>query len=382
MSYFVGIDLGTQSVKVGIYNETGKQLSIKSLSYQILTPKTGFAEQDPDDWWEKTAKAMKEALNSLPKKDIKAIGLSGQMHGPVMLNKNLNPIYPAVIWADQRSQNETEFIRSKFGDKLGDICGSDIATGFMASTLLWFQKNRPDIFEKIYQVVLPKDYLKIKMGLPVSTDYSDAAATLLFNINTHNWSEEIIKELGFNLSIFPSLSPSSEIIGQLGNKIKKFLGIQGECWVIAGASDQACATIGNGITKEGEILINIGTGGQVLSMLNNPVHDPLLRTHTFCHVSEDSWYIMGAILAAGLSLNWFKSSILDNNEKVIYSFKDLDQIAINSKPGSEDLYFLPYLVGERTPHMNPFARGAFLNLHIIHKRGDFVRSILEGVSYS
>lgn len=384
MSYFIGIDLGTQSVKVGIYDERCKQLSIESSNYQIMTPKTGFAEQDPDDWWEKTIEALKRAISSLPKgaiKDIKAIGLSGQMHSPVMLDKNLKPIYPAVIWADQRSQNEAQFIRDSLGDKLGEICGSDIATGFMASTLLWFKNNRSDIFKKIHRVVLPKDYLKIKMGFPASTDYSDASATLLFNIRTREWSEEILKTLDFDPSIFPPLYHSSSIVGQLGSETKEILGVQGECWVVAGASDQSCAIIGNGVIQKGEILVNIGTGGQVISVIDNPVYDPLLRTHTFCHVFENSWYIMGAMLSAGLSLSWFKSSILDNN-KVIYSFEDLDQEATNAKLGSEGLYFLPYLVGERTPHMNPFARGAFLNLHITHERADLVRSILEGVSYA
>lgn len=378
MEQFLGIDLGTQGVKVVGWDEEGNFLGSTSREYPILTPQIGFAEQNPEIWWEKTKEAIKELVNLIPQVNVKAIGFSGQMHGTVIIDDNLKPLYPAIIWADQRSHQEVKIIREKLEDKLATICGSDVATGFMAPTLLWLKENQREIFNRIRWAILPKDYLKIKMGLTPSTDVADASSTLLFNIRKRNWSEEVLEILGLNDNIFPPVYESTQVIGQMKEEVKEELGLKGEVLLVAGAGDQHCAALGNGITEEGELLITIGTGGQVFTPLCEPLVDDKLRIHTFCHAIPGFWHLLGATLCAGLALSWFKKSVLDSPLQA-FDFKELDQEAQKVEAGSHGLLFLPYLIGERTPYMDPRARGSFLNLHLTHGRAHFIRAIMEGV---
>ena len=379
MSCFIGIDLGTQSVKVVMYDEAGHLLSWAQRDYPISTPQIGYAEQEPEEWWKLTFSALQEVIHQTSEREIKALSFSGQMHGLVMVDKHCKPVCPAIIWADQRSEKEVIQIREKFGPRLATIAGSDIATGFMAASLLWVKKNYPELYDKIAKVMLPKDYLKIKLGLSPSSDVADAASTLLFDINQRSWSEEIIKELDFKSSLFPSIYESAQVIGQVSPSVQKELGITGDALVIAGAGDQHCAALGNGIINEGEVLITIGTGGQVFTPILQPIVDAQLRIHTFCHAVPQTWHWLGASLCAGLSLSWFKKSVLDNNHYT-FDYPTLDEEAVRVTPGSNGLVFLPYLIGERTPHRDSLARGAFINLHLTHQRGDLARAIMEGVS--
>ena len=379
MSSFIGIDLGTQSVKVVLYDEAGHLLSLAQRDYPILTPQLGFAEQEPEEWWKQTFSALQEVIHSAPNREIKAVSFSGQMHGLVMLDKNYKPVCPAIIWADQRSEKEVHFIREKLGPRLAPIAGSDIATGFMAASLCWIKKHRPESYKKTHWVMLPKDYLKIKLGLAPSSDVADAASTLLFDINSRNWSEEIINKLDLKPSLFPPIFESAHIIGSISSSVQRELDISGEALVIAGAGDQHCAALGNGIINEGEVLITIGTGGQVFTAIQKPIVDSQLRIHTFCHAVPQTWHLLGASLCAGLSLSWFKKSILDNNHYT-FDYSSLDEEATRGIAGTNGLVFLPYLIGERTPHRDSLARGAFINLHLTHQRGDMVRAIMEGVS--
>lgn len=380
MEYFLGIDLGTQSVKVICYDENGSLVALTSREYPILTPSPGQAEQNPETWWEKTREALQEVLAKLPEPNIKALSFSGQMHGTVMLDEHLRPLYPAIIWADQRSHKEAQYIREKAGEHLRTLAGSDVATGFMATTLLWVQANLPEVYRKIRFVLLPKDYLKVKMGLPPSTDVADASSTLLFNIRLRNWSEEILAALGFDRTVFPPAYESTQVVGEIGTKIKEELGMRGSCLVVAGAGDQHCASLGNGITEEKELLVTIGTGGQVFTPVTEPLVDEKLRIHTFCHAIPGFWHLLGATLCAGLALSWFKKSVLDS-APYAFDFWNLDQEAQKIEAGCNGLLFFPYLIGERTPYMDPHARGAFLNLHLTHQRGHFVRAIMEGVGF-
>ena len=362
-----------------MYDEAGHLLSLAQRDYPLLTPQIGFAEQDPEEWWKQTFSALQEVLYSVSNREIKAISFSGQMHGLVMLDNNYKSVCPAIIWADQRSEKEVHFIREKLRSRLAPIAGSDIATGFMGASLFWVKNNRPDLYNKTRWVMLPKDYLKIKLGLPPSSDVADAASTLLFDINQRNWSEEIIKELDLKSSLFPPIYESAQIIGQVSPSVQKELGITGDAFVIAGAGDQHCAALGNGIINEGEVLITIGTGGQVFTAIQKPIVDSLLRIHTFCHAVPQTWHLLGASLCAGLSLSWFKKSVLDNNHHT-FDYSTLDEEAARGIAGTNGLIFLPYLIGERTPHRDSLARGAFINLHLTHQRGDMVRAIMEGVS--
>ncbi|MCX7667930.1 MAG: FGGY family carbohydrate kinase, partial [Atribacterota bacterium] len=220
MGFFLGIDLGTQSVKVICLDEKGQLRGVASRDYPILTPQPGFAEQNPETWWEKTKEAVKEIAQQLPEPDIKALSFSGQMHGTVMLNEKLEPAYPAIIWADQRSYKEAQMIREKLRQYLETTTGSDIATGFMAATLAWVKDNLPEIYRQIQWVLLPKDYLKVRMGLPPSTDVADASSTLLFDIRTRSWSKPMIDALGFDIKFFPPLYESNQVIGSIKEEIK------------------------------------------------------------------------------------------------------------------------------------------------------------------
>lgn len=380
MEYFLGIDLGTQSVKVVCYDGEGNFVALSSREYPILTPTPGYAEQNPETWWEKTKEAIREVLQKLPEPNIHALSFSGQMHGTVMLDEHLTPLYPAIIWADQRSHSEARYIREKAHEYLRTIAGSDIATGFMAATLLWVRNNLPEVYRKIRFVLLPKDYLKVKMGLPPSTDVADASATLLFNIRLRNWSEELLALLGLDRVIFPPVHESTQVIGEVARTVQEDLGMKGRCLVVAGAGDQHCAALGNGITEEGELLLTIGTGGQVFTPLTRPLVDEELRIHTFCHAVPGFWHLLGATLCAGLSLSWFKKSILDTDTHV-FDVASLDQEAQKAEAGCNGLLFFPYLIGERTPYMDPHARGAFVNLHLTHQRRHFIRAIMEGVGF-
>ncbi|MCX6090989.1 MAG: xylulokinase [Candidatus Atribacteria bacterium] len=381
MALFLGIDLGTQSVKVAVFDEEGRFLSCTSREYPILTPQTGYAEQEPDIWWEKTVDAVREGMETLPEKNVRAISFSGQMHGMVLLDETLRPLCPSIIWCDQRSFREVEDIRERLGHRLAELAGSDIFTGFMAASFLWVKNHRPEVYRKIRWCMLPKDYLKIKMGLAPSSDVADASDTLLFDINTRHWSEEIIEALELDPSFFPPLHESSDVIGVLSQKTKEELGIMGEALVIAGAGDQHCAALGNGLSQEGDTLITIGTGGQVFTSISTPVKDPDLRIHTFCHAIPHTWHLLGASLCAGLSLSWFKKSVLDQANHPFH-YSELDQEAEKVPAGGDGLLFLPYLIGERTPYKDSFARGAFLNLHLTHQRGHFIRAIMEGVGFA
>lgn len=379
MEYFLGIDLGTQSVKVVCYDEEGNFVALASREYSILTPTPGYAEQHPETWWEKTREAIQEVLATLPEPTIRALSFSGQMHGTVMLDESLVPLYPAIIWADQRSHQEAREIREKVGEYL-KLAGSDVATGFMAATLLWVRRNLPDVYRRVRFVLLPKDFLKVKLGLPPTTDVADASSTLLFNIRLRNWSEEILAALGLDRAIFPPVHESTQVIGQVARNVREELGMKGPCLVVAGAGDQHCAALGNGVTDEGELLVTIGTGGQVFTPITQPLVDAKLRIHTFCHAVPGFWHLLGATLCAGLSLSWFKKSILDSGTHV-FDFRNLDQEAQKVDAGCNGLLFFPYLIGERTPYMDPHARGAFVNLHLTHQRGHFVRAIMEGVGF-
>ncbi|MDK2896681.1 MAG: xylulokinase [Candidatus Atribacteria bacterium] len=381
MDSFLGIDLGTQSVKVVAYDEQGNFQAVAQREYPILTPEPGFAEQDPEIWWEKTREAIIEITSAQPEIRVKGLSFSGQMHGLVILGEDLRPLYPAIIWADQRSKEESKYIREHLGDKLVTVCGSNIFTGFMASSLLWVKENLPEVYQKARWVLLPKDYLKIKLGFSPSSDVADASSTLLFDINLRNWSFDIISQLELNPSLFPPVFESTHPLGPLSQKMKDELNLQGEATVVAGAGDQPCAALGNGITDPGELLLTIGTGGQIFSLLDKPAVDSQLRVHTFCHALPGQWHLLGATLSAGLSLSWFKKSVLDSSE-FQFDFQKLDEEARAVPPSAEGLLFLPYLIGERTPHMDPYARGAFLNLHLTHSRAHLLRAIMEGVAFA
>lgn len=380
MTYLLGIDLGTSSVKAVLVDEKGSLLAIGQEEYVFDIPREGWAEQDPDVWWKATAVAIADALHvsCINPGDIACVGLAGQMHALVPLDQERLPVRKAIIWCDQRTMAQVEEIRRILGDeRLGEIAHSPIATGFQIASLLWMKEKEPDLYEKIATVILPKDYIRLKLTGDLSTDVTDAAATLALDSDAGTWSEEIIGSLGLRRDIYPGIFMPDAIAGEVSRNAAAQTGLKAGTKVVYGGADQVMQAIGNGIIRPGEVLVNIGTGGQVVSLLSEPIYDKRLRAHSFNFVWPHSWYFLGAALSSGLSLRWFRT-IVDRN----LSYGEIDKEVDSVPCGSEGLLFLPYLSGERTPCMDPHARGLFFGLTLNHTRWHLMRSVMEGVAYS
>jgi xylulokinase len=379
MSALLGIDLGTSSVKVVVYSTTGKILGLGSAEYPILTPQPGWAEQDPEHWWSATVQAVRSACSAAGKPEILAIGFSGQMHGPALLDKQNRLLGNAIIWADQRSGPLLDEIESLIGKKhLAEVCGTAPAAGFLIATLRWLQRYDPGRLEKIGAILLPKDYIRFRITGEVATDASDAAATGLFDVAQRIWAWEVIASLGLPRAIFPAIRDSAEVCGKLQPEPATELGLKPGIPVAAGSADQPAQAVGNGLIEPGQGSVTLGTGGQVFVPLAAPVFDSQGRLHTFCHALPSRWYLLGAMLSAGMALRWARHVLRCDQ----VSYRDLDQMAEAVPIGAEGLVFLPYLVGERSPLMDPHARGNFTGLTLRHDTGHLFRAVLEGIGYA
>lgn len=380
MSLLMGIDVGTSSVKTLIMDERGNVKAISQQEYVFDIPQEGYAEQCPEQWWQSTVYTIAQALkdSGAAPADIAAVGLSGQMHGMVALDKDGHPVRPAIIWCDQRSRAEVEFINEKLGkEQLGKVMRSPIATGFQTASVLWLKNNEPENYDNTQLFLTPKDYIRYRLTGTLGSESSDAAGTLAYDTANDCWAVEILDKLGLNVGKYPYTSHSCDIAGGITTIAAEETGLSADTKVIFGASDQVMQAIGNGIISPGDISSTIGTGGQLYAPLQNPIYDTELRTHTFCGPLKGSWFIMGATLCAGLSLRWLRDNILQG-----ISYGDMTEMARDVPMGSEGLWFLPYLSGERTPHVDPYARAMFFGLTLNHKRDHLMRSIMEGVVYS
>jgi len=376
----LGIDLGTSSVKAVVIDEGGTLLSTESIEYPIISPQPGWAEQDTRDWWEGTVRAVRKAAQGLEDR-VCAVGFSGQMHGTVLIDDNATPIGRAVIWADQRSVREVRDFTDALGDDvLARVAGTVPATGFMGPTLLWLKRNQPERLNATRFVMLPKDYIRLRMTGTIATEASDASSTALFDVRRRSWSEEIISMLGLPESLFPQVLDPSRVAGELRDDQARELGLHAGIPVVAGCADQVAQAVGNGLTEPGRGSVTIGSGGQIFIPLEAPVVNSALNLHVFCHAPGNRWYIMGAILTAGLSLRWFRD--LQNLSGRSGAYEHLSRIAAEVRPCSEGLIFLPYLAGERSPHMDPKARGSFAGLTMRHGTAHMARAIMEGVAFA
>ena len=381
MSYLLGLDLGTSSLKAAIIDPDGHLLGVAAGDYPIDQPLPGWAEQDPEAWWQAACRATRRALEqaAIPGEEVAAIGLSGQMHGTVLVGPDGLPTRPAIIWPDQRSSAEVVRALQAVGlPRLGRLAANRLATGFTAASLLWLSGHEPDLLAAADKVLLPKDYLRLRLTGEVATDVSDASATLLFDVARRRWSGELLNEWKLPQWLLPPVLESAAVAGQVRPEAAEALGVRAGTPVAAGAADQACQALGSGLLDPGLASCTIGTGGQLLTPLVTPSYDPQLRLHTFCHAVPNRWYCMGATLAAGLSLRWFREEFCPAQA----TFEELAEEAKGVPAGAEGLVFLPYLVGERTPHFDPQARGAFIGLTLRHGRGHAVRAIMEGVAYA
>jgi xylulokinase len=379
---FIGIDVGTSSVKAVSISAEGAVLSSADSPLSITIPRAGWSEQLPEDWWQSTIRAVNSVVSGLDSSvHIKAIGLSGQMHSMVALDKDGRVIRPAILWNDVRTSEQCELIRERVGDeRLRQLCGNPALEGFTATKLLWLRQNEPDNFEHLRKFVLAKDYVRFRMIGELATEPSDASGTLLFDIKNRSWSTVMCGLLDLDAGILPTLIESSGIVGKVTGIAARQLGIAEGTPVVGGGADNACAATGSGVVSPGTLLVSIGTSGVIVAPIAKPAMDPGMRIHSMAHVAPDLWYLMGVVLSAGAAFTWWRDSVAGAHAEL--GFDELVKAACGVSPGSDGLTFLPYLTGERTPHADATARGVFAGINAGHSRAHMTRSVLEGVSFA
>jgi len=386
MSVCIGIDVGTSGTKALAIDATGKILAEASASYPCHHPKPLWSEQDPEDWWQATIKVVRAVVKKAKLKPtaVAAIGLSGQMHGSVFLDRKNKVIRPAILWNDQRTAAECDEIEQRAGGRkrLIKMVANPALTGFTAPKILWLRNNEPRNFERTVKVLLPKDEIRRRLTGEFATEVSDASGMLLLDVVKRKWSKSLLSKLELDADLLATCYESEDITGTLTADTAKKLGLTTDCVVVGGAGDCAAGAIGNGIVRSGLLATSLGTSGVVFAHSDQPQFDPQGRLHTFCHAVRGKWHMMGVTLTAGGSLGWFQDELCQLAGGKTVSFETLTAEAEQTPPGAEGLQFLPYLSGERTPHLDPHARGAFIGLTLKHTRGHLVRSILEGVTYS
>jgi xylulokinase len=381
----LGIDLGTSSVKTVVVDvQSGAVISTASAGYPVHHPEPGAAEQDPEAWWQATIAAVKSAMSHAGSEiSIDAIGLSGQMHGTVLLAASGKPVGRAIIWSDTRSASSVrELTDSISRERLLAIAGSPLAAGFQAATIHWLRSHHPDLWNRTERVLLPKDYLRYRLTGGFFTDPSDAASTLLLDARTRAWSPELLQAAGVELNQLPVVAPSTAITGELTADAANALGLHAGIAVVGGAGDAAAAAVGAGVVDVSSLLLTLSTGTQALAPIVTPEVDLQGRIHTFCSAFEpggdaDGWNLMGATMSAGLALRWLREDLFLMSPDA--GFDDINAAA-DIPIGANGLLFLPYLTGERTPYMNANARGLFTGLGPEHQRAQLTRAVMEGVA--
>jgi xylulokinase len=380
MDVVLGIDVGTQSCKCVALDAAGKLCGVGQQRYGVLTPRPHWAEQHPATWWEAAIAAVREAMAHVAADRVRGIGLTGQMHGVVLLDRQLEPLRPAIIWMDRRSANLCSLIQSRVPRNVViNVAANRLSPGFAGATLAWLREVEPKLLDEIHAVIQPKDYLMLRLTGVVNSDPSDASATWLFDVKQRRWSEVLTAACGVSPDILPPLSDSASVVGSLRPAAAAALGLPVDLPVVAGSADQAALLLGTGVIEPGRGAITLATGGQMTIVSGQPMIDPELRLNTFCHAIPGLWYTMGAILNGGMALRWWRSLISTDQPP---AYNDLLAEAARVPAGAEGLTFLPYLEGERTPHMDPNASGALVGLTLRHTRAHITRAVLEGVAYA
>lgn len=378
--YLIGIDVGTSAVKTILFDIEGAIIASSSKEYPLYQPKNGWAEQEPEDWINAAFATVKKVVSGsgVPAEKIAGIGLTGQMHGLVMLDGEGKPLRRSIIWCDQRTAKECEEITERVGrDKLVAITANPALTGFTASKILWVRNNEPEIYRRCRHILLPKDYLRYCLTGEFATDVSDASGMQLLDVPQRRWSLEVLEKLEMAPEMLGRVYESPEITGYVTAEAAEATGLLPGTPVVAGAGDNAAAAVGTGVVKNGLAFTTIGTSGVVYAHSDKAAIDPQGRVHTFCCAVPGAWHVMGVTQAAGLSLKWFR-----NNFAAGESYAELDEKAAQIPAGANRLLFLPYLMGERTPHLDPDCRGAFIGLSAVHTKYDLLRAVMEGVTYS
>jgi xylulokinase len=388
----LGIDVGTGGTRAVIIDERGKVVSSATADHlPFASPQIGWAEQDPRDWWRASIEAVRAALANGPINpgDISGVGFSGQMHGAVLLDKEGQVLRPALIWCDQRTDAQCKWITDKIGpDRLIELTCNPALTGFTLPKLLWVRDNEPDLWSEARHVLLPKDYVRYRLTGDRATDVADASGMLLFDVARRKWSSEVAAAAGIPETMLPAAYESPEVTGCISTEAAELTGLRGGTPVVAGGGDQAAGAVGMGIVSAGAVSATIGTSGVVFAAADRPAIDSAGRVHTFCHAVPGRWHVMGVTQAAGLSLRWFRDTFGtlipagEVNAAGSDPYDRLCQEAAASPAGSEGVLWAPYLMGERTPHLDPHARAALVGLAASHTRSHIIRAILEGVAFS
>ena len=382
MQYTLGLDIGTSAVKALLMDQNGEIVAENSEGYPLTTPQSGWAEQNPEDWWQASQKVIKDLIveNEIDSSKIEALSFSGQMHSSVFLDENMEVIRPAILWSDTRTSAECEEIYERVGGikELANLVSNPALEGFTAPKILWLRNNEPENFEKLEKVLLPKDYIRYKLSGELGMDLSDAAGTLLCDVKAEDWSADVMEKLDLKPSIMPPVLKSVDIVGPVTAEAAEKTGLATSTKIVAGGADNACGSVGSGIIKSGRVMASLGSSGVVVAQTDQAEADPEGRIHLFNHAVPGSYYMMGVVLSAGMSFKWLKEEMFNDE----LDFETLNKEAAAVPAGSEGLTFLPYLYGERTPHADADARGVFFGISGKHKRGHFIRSVMEGVSFA
>ncbi len=386
---FLGIDVGTSGSKAILIDATGSVLAKSLIEYQLHTPKPLWSEQNPHDWWQATVQAIQNVLtiSKTEASDISCIGLTGQMHGLVLLDQAGEVLRPAILWNDQRTGAQCDKIHNRVGiQRVIEITGKPALTGFTAPKILWVREHEPHIYKSILTILLPKDYIRYRLTGSLLTDVADASGTSLFDVGQRTWSDEMIQSLDITHSWLPEAHESPVISARVDNTGSKVTGLLEGTPVVAGAGDQAAEAVGCGIVNQDVISVTVGTSGVVFAAMPTYDREKIGELHGYCHAVPNMWHVMGVMLSAGGSLRWYRDNLVrvksrNSEEHDISDYDALIKETAAIPPGCEGLLFLPYLMGERTPYADPLARGAFIGLTMRHTRAHLTRAVLEGIAF-
>ena len=379
MAYILGLDVSTTGSKALLIDTTGAVMGTASSPHTLSTPKPLWSEQDPEMWWEAVSNSIRNliAQTGVDPKEIDAVGLTGQMHGLVLLDAQGEVLRPAILWNDQRCQAQCDEIHERVGkEKFIQISGNVALTGFTAPKILWVAENEPHVYARVSHVLLPKDYIRYKLTGELAMDKADGSGTVLFDLKARDWSDELLETLDIPREWMPPTFEGPQITGEVDEMAASLTGLMKGTPVTAGGGDQAAGAVGVGAVEPGIVGLVVGTSGVIFATTPAPLIEPEGRLHAFCHAAPGLWHFMGVMLSAAGSLQWYRDTLAP-----YMSFDELLREAESVPAGSEGLLFLPYLSGERTPHPDPLARGAFIGLTLRHSRGHMTRAVLEGVAF-
>ena len=381
---FLGLDVGTSGVKAILVAASGEVAATALTPLTMSTPRPGWAEQDPAAWWDATVASIHAVRRARPNAVVGAIGISGQMHSSVFLDASGRVIRPALLWCDGRTTEECAEITAAVGgeNRLRELACNPALEGFTLPKVLWLRKHEPEAYARLATVLLPKDYIRYRLTGVLATDPSDASATLMYDTAHHRWSDEILSAVGVSRAIVPDVGGSAEVLGTVSAEAAALTAVPKGTPVVGGGADNACGAAGVGAMTPGEVVSSWGTSGTVLAPVNEPRVDPGLRAHTFCHVAPNAWYMMGVVLSAGGAFSWYREQFAREAPDAKEGARILDAEAASVHPGAGGVTFLPYLQGERTPHRDAAARGAFLGLSLAHTRAHMSRAVLEGICFA